>query len=178
MSRNKLNHPTDKTQMPMDRRSADRKDDMKTNRNQQHSSEVNRNEERTRPTGQQQISNDWTQRSEDRDRATGRSTSLTERSDQRLNQNQNLDRNQTTGSNTPGSEIKDRSSNQYGAEQYNLQQRREQRGTSGASERTGQQYSEGKNTPAMKNDHGMNTSRNKKDHVKQDHKSDFAEGGE
>ncbi len=179
MSNNKENHPTNKTQTPMDRRTADCKDDMKTTRNQQNSSDVNRNEEKNRPSGQHDNKNDLTQRQEDRDRATERSSSLTQRSDQKSNQDQNSGRNQTTGGNTPGAEIRDRNSNQYGEEQNNLQQRREQRGTSGSSERTGQQYSDvGKNSPSGQNERGMNPSLNKKDHGKQNQNSDLPHGGE
>jgi|SRR5687767_2453653 len=133
------------------------------------SREFNKNEEQTSPTGRGSARTQWNQMSQDRDRSTGRTTAPTERpelANSEWNTGQG-ERNQTTGSNVPGSEITDRKSsnagqmNQTSRDKYPISSksspaseikspemqgedkinRAERKTYTGNSERTGQQYS-------------------------------------
>lgn len=131
------------------------------------SQELNRNEERTSPSGRERASDQWKQRNQDLDRSSGRQTPLTERPDiasKGWNQGSS-ERNQTMGSNVPGAEITDRknpseSLDQTSRDQYPTNsksspspqrsgktdkkplEKRERVAYTGNSERTGQQYSD------------------------------------
>ena len=130
----------------------------------QSSEELNRNEERISPAQGNQATRQWNTRSENLDRTAGRVTPPTD-SDLSVRQG----RNQTTGSNVPGSEITDRSATseqmkQTSREKYptssssSPSRTHENSGMdrgkayTGNSERTGQQYSEEEETSRQRKD--------------------------
>ena len=150
----KKNRPADRSNQPSER-SANTGNKRLTNT----SREINRNEEQTTPSARQSGSDQGRQRSADLDRSSGRQTPTTERPELR-NQDSST-RSLTTGSNVPGSEIRDRKPNtepwkQTSGDEYPTQRKsspqmedkadhpemhqgpERQRGN---SERTGQQYS-------------------------------------
>lgn len=152
------------------------------------SQELNRNEERTSPSGRQRASDQWKQRNQDLDRSSGRQTPLTERPDiasRGWNQGSG-ERNQTTGSNVPGAEIADRKNPSKSLDQktsgdqfptnstsspnqersdINDQkplEKRERVAYTGNSERTGQQYSVTGNSSQEK-EHELQTGHSNRD---------------
>lgn len=151
------------------------------------SQELNRNEERTSPSGIKRPSDQWKQRNQDLDRSSGRQTPLTERPDiasKGWNQG-SQERNQTTGSNVPGAEIPDRknpsesldqktSGDQFptnsksspNKERSDIDQKplekKERVAYTGNSERTGQQYSVTDNS-SQKKDQELQTGHPKRD---------------
>ena len=154
----KRNRPVDRSDQP------DMSQDSGRKRLTNSSRELNRNEEQSSPSGRERASDQWKQRSDDLDRSSGRQTPITEKPE--TSQWNQGTRNQTTGSDRPGSEISERkpnaeSWNQTSGDTYptsrksspNMQENREDKSQpnmqeksnrlmhTGNSERSGQQYS-------------------------------------
>ena len=154
MSNPKSDRPSDRN--PPDRSTPQRKE---TNiRNEQNAEERNRNEERISPVSGGSANEQWSQRSQNLDITSGRK--------------------ETTGSNTPGAEIRDRSRQQTPDwNQVQMDQTSQQRSYTGNSERTGQQYSDSVEGNSSQRADELNKPKRsqKKNQLDQSHGSELSE---